>query len=85
MASAVPCLVRPRSGGLSSHISARDAARRNISPARIYFSEDPVPGPGIGTRNRILVNGNIYAVQDVTNPNSLDRIIEVDCEAISNA
>lgn len=77
LAESVPCLVRPLSAG----VQPQDDARRNVVLYRIYFAFDPVAG-GIGTRHRIVVDGQTYAVTGVINPNSLDAIIHVDCEAI---
>ncbi len=79
VASGVPCLVRP----MGSARQDRDDARRGIDTGRIYFASDPVPDPeGISSRHRITVAGAIYAVMGATNPNSLDRIIQVDVERV---
>lgn len=80
VAVAVPCLVRP----LSAALQPRDDARRDVGAVRIYFASDPVP-TGIGTRNRIVVDGATYQVTGSVNINKLDRIVQVDCEVVKNA
>jgi|SRR5579859_1673217 len=84
VASGIPCLARPMGTSLMAFGAARDDARRGVNTTRIYFAADPVP-TGIGSRNRIVVDGATYAVQGSTNPNSMDRIFQVDCERITNA
>lgn len=79
VAAGAPCLVRP----MSASIVTRDGARRNVTMYRIYFRSDPVDG-GIGTRHRVTVDGRVYQVTGAVNPNSLGRLIHVDCEAIIN-
>jgi len=84
VASGISCLVRPMGTSLMAFGSARDDARRGVNTTRIYFAADPAP-TGIGSRNRIVVEGQTYAVQGSTNPNTMDRIFQVDCERITNA
>ena len=90
VATAVPCLVSPKSSALQA-FSGRNDARMGIVNARIYFLSDPVPSVGLGSRNRITVNVEtaggpqvlgVYAVQGVINPNTMDRIFEADCEKV---
>jgi hypothetical protein len=91
VASGVPCLLNIASSALKSFGSARSDARANVIDVRIYFYSDPVEPGGISTRHRVTVTApghggqrviGIYAVQGVTDPNSLGRIIQVDCERI---
>ena len=86
--SGVSCLVRPQGGSLNLN---RNDARANVKTPRIYFLCDPVPC-GLTTKHRIKVSlgsdptaRGVYAVQDVTNPNSMGRIFQVDCERIRTA
>lgn len=86
--SGVSCLVRPQGGTLNLN---RNDARANVKTPKIYFLEDPVP-TGLTTKHRIKVTlgldgtlVGVYAVQDVTNPNSMDRIFQVECERIRTA
>lgn len=90
LASGVPCLVNTRSASLSAFGGAREDARASIFDTRIYFYSDPTPS-GFTTRMRITVtqagNGElvtlgVYAVKSPTNPNSMARIFQVDCERV---
>ena len=76
--SGVPCLVRPMGSSLAYN---RNDARAGVNLHRIYFVTDPVPG-GLSSRHRIEVDGAIYAVMGVQDPNSMGRILQVDCEQI---
>ena len=89
VAAGVPCLVNEKSSALMA-FSGRNDARMGIVNARIYFYVDPVPA-GISSRNRITVTTagtgapqvlGTYAVQGRVNPNTMDRIFEVDCEKV---
>jgi hypothetical protein len=89
VASAIPCLVNEKSSSLQA-FSGRNDARMGIVNARIYFFRDPVPA-GLSSRNRITVTTassgstqviGIYAVQGRINPNTMNRIFEVDCEKV---
>ena len=89
IATGVPCLVDEKSSALMA-FPGRNDARMAVVNARIYFYADPVPG-GISSRNRITVfvavKGipqvlGVYAVQGRINPNTMDRIFEVDCEKL---
>lgn len=86
--SGVPCLVRPQGGSLNLN---RNDARANVKTPKIYFLCDPVP-TGLTTKHRIKVTQGsdktlvgVYAVQDVTDPNSMGRIFQVDCERVRTA
>lgn len=77
--SDVPCLVRR----LSASQQVRDDARAQICDTRIYFADDPVLDfGGLSTRHRITVDGSIYRVTGPVDPNSLGRILQVDCELL---
>jgi hypothetical protein len=87
----VPCLVSPRASTLQA-FPPRNDARANVSDTRIYFLADPVPS-GLSTRHRItvVVDGvggpsvlGVYAVQNPNDPNSMGRILQVDCEKVRN-
>lgn len=90
VASGVPCLINTRSAALSAFSGAREDARASVFDTRIYFSSDPTPS-GFTTKHRITVtqagNGEavtlgVYAVKNPTNPNSMGRIFQVDCERV---
>lgn len=73
----VPCLVRR----LSASMQVRMETRGEICDTRIYFADDPVP-EGLGSRHRIIVDGAIYKVKGAVDPNSMMRILQVDCELV---
>jgi hypothetical protein len=86
----VPCLVSPKSSALRAY-PGQNNARQALVDARIYFTSDPVPTIGISSRNRVTVTTattgepqvlGVYAVLGVINPNTMDRLFEVDCERI---
>lgn len=71
----IPCLVRR----LSASMQVRSESRGQICDTRIYFADDPVP-EGLGSRHRVIVDGSIYHVKGAVDPNSMGRLLEVDCE-----
>lgn len=90
VASGVPCLVNTKGSPLSAFSGARNDSRGSIFDTRIYFCSDPT-STGFTTRMRITVtqagNGEpvtlgVYAVKNPTNPNSMGRIFQVDCEKV---
>jgi hypothetical protein len=90
VASGVPCLLNTTSSSLQAFGSKRNDARMAVIDARIYFVCDPVPS-GISTRHRVTVVApgtggprvlGVYAVQGITDPNSMGRIFQVDCERV---
>lgn len=89
IATGVPCLVNEKSSSIQAY-PGRNDARMAVVNTRIYFYCDPVP-KGISSRNRITVyvavKGvpqvlGVYAVQGRINPNTMDRLFEVDCEKL---
>lgn len=89
IATGIPCLVNEKSSALQA-FPGRNDARVGIVNARIYFYYDPTP-KGLSSRNRITVfvavKGipqvlGVYAVQGRVNPNTMDRLFEVDCEKL---
>ena len=85
----VPCLLNNKSSQLMAY-PGRNDARAQVFDTRIYFYYDPTP-TGITTRMRITVSQTIgtdttdlgiYQVVSVQNPNSMGRILEVDCEKV---
>lgn len=93
VATAVPCLVRPRSSTLAAFDARRNDARANVVDATIYFAGDAIAALGIplSTRQRITVTtapgtdptvAGVYSVQGAINPNAMGRIYQVDCERI---
>lgn len=90
VASGVACLLNTTSSSLQAFGSKRNDSRTAVIDARIYFACDPVP-TGISSRHRITIvkagTGGprvvgVYAVQGVTDPNSMGRLFEVDVERI---
>jgi hypothetical protein len=86
----VPCLVSPKSSAVRAYPGQNDA-RQAVVDARIYFLSDPVPTIGLSSRDRVTVSMatyggpqvlGVYAVLGVINPNTMDRIFEVDCERL---
>lgn len=89
VADGVPVLVRTRSSALNRDY---DDERAQVIDATLYFAADPVPsGSGLSSRHRIVVAdggtgggraAGVYAVLGVIDPNSMGRILQVDCERI---
>ena len=71
----------PATARLMAFGGRRDDARRNVVTARIYFADDPAP-EGLSSRHRIVVENATYAVMGVINPNTMDRLFQVDTEMI---
>lgn len=91
VAAGVPCLVNVKSSTLSAFPSRNDA-RANVADARIYFLPEAI-ALGITTRMRITVIAapphdpvvlGVYSVQGMTDPNSMGRILQIDCERVRN-
>ena len=83
LAENVPCLVRPRSSALEAFGARRNDARAERIDATIYFAGDPLaPDAELTTRHRITVAGVDYAVRGPQDPNSLGRLLQVDCERL---
>lgn len=90
IASHVPCLLNNRSSPLMAW-PGRNDARAQIQTTRIYFYEDPTPA-GFTTRMRITVSApgssgdmtdiGVYQVIGTANPNSMNRLYEVDVERV---
>src|SRR6516162_793462 len=89
--SDIPCLVAPQGQQISAW-PPRNDSRASINNVRIYFVIDPCPD-GLSTRHRITVTSRgrggpdvtgIYAVVGAQDPNSMSRILQVDCEKIRN-
>lgn len=84
VADGVPVLVRTRSSAVNRDY---DDERAGVIDATLYFAADPVPsGSGLSSRHRIVVTGGraagTYAVLGAIDPNSMGRILQVDCERI---
>ena len=77
VADGIPCLVRR----LSASQQIRIEARGEICDTRIYFGNDPTI-EGMSTRHRITVDGSIYHVKGSVDPNSMGRLLQVDCELL---
>lgn len=75
--SGIPCLVRR----LSASQQVRNEARGQVCDTRIYFAADPVPG-GLNTRHRVTVGPYTYQITGAVDPNSLGRLLQVDCELL---
>jgi hypothetical protein len=90
VATDVPCMVRVVTARLDA-FPGRNDARAEIVNARVYFFKDPIEG-GIGTRNRIIVEDVVYAVQGIgargaakriaPSPTAEGHLFEIDCEVI---
>ena len=83
LADGVPCLVRPRGASLLAFLGRRDDQRAETVDARIYFAGDPLaPADELTARCRIVVDGRTYSVNGVSDVNSMDRLLHVDCERL---
>jgi hypothetical protein len=90
VATDVPCMVRTVTARLDA-FPGRNDARAEIVNARIYFYTDPIPR-GIGTRNRVIVEDIVYAVQGIgargaakriaPSPTAEGHLFAIDCEVI---
>jgi hypothetical protein len=91
LASNVPCLLNNKSSQLTPYTQGRNNERQQVFTTRIYFYSDPTPA-GFTTRQRITVTQShlgtddtdlgIYQIMNVSNPNSMNRIWEIDVEKI---
>lgn len=91
VADGLPCLVRERSVAVDY---GRNDARASVVTARIYFVPDDVAAvlpSGLSSRHRITVTvggeggpitTGVYAVKGAVDPNSMGRVLQVDCERI---
>lgn len=97
IATGVPCLLNNKNSQLMAW-PGRNDARAQVFDTRIYFYLDPTPS-GFTTRMRITVSEpgggsgddptdttdlGVYQVVSVNNPNSMDRIWQIDCEKVRN-
>jgi len=90
VATGVPCLVNTKASPLMAY-PGRNDARAQVQTNRIYFYYDPTPA-GFTTRMRISVykpgsdgdqtNLGTYRPVETFNPNSMDRIFQIDCEKV---
>ena len=91
IASGIPCLLNNKSSALTPYTQGRNNERQQVFTTRIYFCFDPTPN-GFTTRMRITVTQSstgtdatdlgIYQVENVSNPNSMNRIWEIDVEKV---
>jgi hypothetical protein len=91
LASNVPCLLNNKQSILSPWKTGRNDERQQIFSTRVYFYVDPTPA-GFTTRMRITVTQSTlasdntdlgtYQVLNVSNPNSMNRIWEIDVEKV---
>jgi hypothetical protein len=92
LASGIPCLLNNKTSLLSPYKQGRNDERQQVYTTRVYFYYDPTPS-GFTTRMRISITDadpsdtdvtdlGTYQVENVSNPNSMNRIWQIDVEKI---